>query len=114
MVSIATFRKIALSFPGATEDIHFEKISFKANKKIFATYDSQLKRACIRLSEMDQHIFSTADKETIFPVDNKWGQQGWTLVEMTRVRKELFTDALTTAYCQVAPKKLAELVSIRK
>jgi predicted DNA-binding protein (MmcQ/YjbR family) len=110
MVSISTFRKIALSFPGASEDLHFDKTSFRVNKKIFATYDSKLKRACIRLSEIDQHVFSTADRQNIFPVDNKWGKQGWTLVEMTRVRKDLFKDALTTAYCQVAPRKFAEQV----
>jgi predicted DNA-binding protein (MmcQ/YjbR family) len=110
MVSISTFRKIALSFPEATEDLHFDKTSFRVNKKIFATYDSKLKRACIRLSEMDQYIFSTADRENIFPVDNKWGKQGWTLVELTKVRKDLFTDALTASYCEVAPKKLAEQV----
>jgi predicted DNA-binding protein (MmcQ/YjbR family) len=112
MVSISTFRKIALSFPGVSEDLHFEKTSFRVNKKIFATYDSKLKRACIRLSEIDQHVFSTADRQIIFPVDNKWGKQGWTLVEMTRVRKDLFADALTVAYCQVAPKKLAEQVKL--
>jgi hypothetical protein len=38
------------------------------------------------------------------------GHQGWTLIEMKKVRKDLFVDAVTTAYCEVAPKKLAELV----
>ena len=45
---------------------------------------------------------------TIFPVDNKWGKQGWTIIEMKKVPKELFMDALLTAYCEVAPKKLAD------
>ena len=110
MVSIDTFRKLALSFPEATEEPHFEKISFKVKKKIFATYDHENKRACIKLSEIDQDVFSAADKTIIFPVDNKWSKQGWTLIEMSKVRKELFIDALTTAYCEVAPKKLADQV----
>jgi len=108
MVSITTFRKLALSFPEVTEEPHFEKTSFRVKKKIFATYDAQKKRACIKLSEIDQHVFSTAGKATIFPVDNKWGKQGWTLIEMNHVSKDLFLDALTTAYCEVAPKKLTE------
>jgi hypothetical protein len=29
---------------------------------------------------------------------------------MNKVGKEIFTDALTTAYCEVAPKKLASMV----
>lgn len=110
MVAIETFRKLALSFPEATEDLHFEKTSFRVKKKIFATYDALKKRACIKLSEVDQDVFSSADKTIIFPVDNKWGKQGWTLIEMDRVHNDLFIDALTTAYCEVAPKKLADQV----
>jgi predicted DNA-binding protein (MmcQ/YjbR family) len=79
-------------------------------KKIFATYDDLNKRACIKLSEIDQDVFSSADRTTIYPVDNKWGKQGWTIIEMEKVNKQLFTDALTTAYCAVAPKKLAEQI----
>ena len=110
MVSIGTFRKWALSFPEATEEPHFEKTSFRVKKKIFATYDDVKKRACLKLSEIDQEVFSSYDRSIIFPVGNKWGKQGWTLIEMSKVRKEIFIDALTTAYCEVAPKKLAAQV----
>ncbi len=110
MVSFDSFRKLALSFPEATEEPHFEKTSFRVKKKIFATYDDIKKRACIKLSEIDQNVFSSADKSIIFPVDNKWGKQGWTLIEMNKVRKDLFIDALTTAYCEVAPKNLANQI----
>jgi hypothetical protein len=79
-------------------------------KKIFATYDDINKRACIKLSEIDQDVFSSIDKAIIFPVDNKWGKQGWTLIEMSKVNKDLFVDALTTAYCEVAPTKLAQQI----
>jgi predicted DNA-binding protein (MmcQ/YjbR family) len=110
MVSIDTFRQLALSFPEATEEPHFEKTSFRVKKKIFATYDDTNNRACIKLSEIDQDVFSFADKTIIYPVNNKWGKQGWTIIEMEKVNKDLFADALTTAYCEVAPKKLAEQI----
>ena len=99
---------------GWPEDIyaHFEKTSFRVKKKIFATYDELNKRACIKLSEIDQDVFSPADKNIIFPVDNKWGKQGWTLIDLDKVNNELFIDALTTAYCEVAPKKLANQVRL--
>ena len=113
MVTINTFRKLALSFPETTEEPHFEKNSFRVKKKIFATYDDKLKRACIKLSEIDQDVFSAADKNCIYPVDNKWGKQGWTLIEMKKVRKDIFVDALTTAYCEVAPKELGEQIRPR-
>lgn len=110
MVTIELLRKLALSFPEATEEPHFEKTSFRVKKKIFASYDASKKRACIKLSEIDQNVFSNTNKTIIFPVDNKWGKQGWTLIEMDSVNEDLFTDALTTAYCEVAPKKLAEQI----
>jgi hypothetical protein len=46
----------------------------------------------------------------IYPVPNKWGLQGWTFVELSRVSEELLRDALTTAYCTVAPARLAQVV----
>jgi predicted DNA-binding protein (MmcQ/YjbR family) len=110
MVTISTLRKIALSFPQATEDPHFEKTSFRVKKKIFATYDEKNKMACIKLSAIHQDVFAAAAKTIIYPVANKWGQQGWTLIDMKAVQKDLFIDALTTAYCEVAPQKLAEQV----
>lgn len=110
MVTIKTIRKTALSFPEATEEPHFEKTSFRIHKKIFATYDEKNGRCCLKLSETSQHVFVSLDRTVIYPVPNKWGKQGWTLIEMKRVKKKLFVEALTTAYCEVAPFKLAEQV----
>ncbi|WP_410220557.1 MmcQ/YjbR family DNA-binding protein [Pedobacter sp.] len=108
MITINTFRKLALSFPETIEEPHFEKTAFKVKKKIFATYDPKNQTACIKLSEIDQNVFSSADKTIIYPVNNKWGKQGWTLIELKKVNKDLFIDALITAYCEVAPQKLAD------
>jgi predicted DNA-binding protein (MmcQ/YjbR family) len=110
MITLATLRNIALSFPETTEEPHFEKTSFRVKNKIFATFDSKNNRACIKLSEVDQDVFTSAAKTIIYPVGNKWGKQGWTLIELEKVNEALFTDALTTAYCEVAPKKLAEKI----
>jgi predicted DNA-binding protein (MmcQ/YjbR family) len=113
MVDIKVFRQTALSFPETTEEPHFEKTSFRIGKKIFATYDSKNNQACIKLSKTDQDIFSAPDKSIIFPVPNKWGKQGWTFVNLAKVSKEMFIAALTTAYCEVAPKKLSAIVKTK-
>jgi predicted DNA-binding protein (MmcQ/YjbR family) len=107
MITIDILRNLALSFPETTEEPHFEKTSFRVKKKIFATYDEKNKTVCIKLSESDQDIFVTLGKSNIYPVGNKWGKQGWTIIELEKVNEDLFNDALTTAYCQAAPKKLA-------
>ena len=110
MINIATFKKIALSFAETNEQPHFEKTSFRVGKKIFATYDSKNNRACNKLSIADQDIFCLYDKSIIFPVHNKWGKQGWTFIHLSKIKKQLFTDALTLAYGEVAPKKLTNLI----
>lgn len=112
MVNIFDFKQLALSFPEATEEPHFEKISFRVRKKIFATYDPARKRACLKLTAVDQDVFSLASPGIIFPVDNKWGKQGWTLFEMAKVRRTIFADALTAAYKTVAPAKLVEQMGL--
>jgi predicted DNA-binding protein (MmcQ/YjbR family) len=110
MVTIDQLRALALSFPETTEEPHFEKTSFRVKKKIFVTYDVINHRACIKLSDTDQGIFCCFDKAIIYPVANKWGKQGWTLIEMNTISDEMFTDAVTAAYRTVAPKKLGEQI----
>lgn len=61
-----------------------------------------------QLSLIDQDVFCVFDATVIYPVLNKWGKQGWTLINLDMVPLELLEDALTTAYCQVAPTKPAE------
>jgi predicted DNA-binding protein (MmcQ/YjbR family) len=114
MVTIVTLRALALSFPEAKEEPHFDKTSFRVKNKIFASYDEKKDQACIKLSIIDQDVFSAHDKGSIYPLPNKWGRQGWTVIEMNKVGKEIFTDALTTAYCEVAPKKLASMVRTKE
>lgn len=100
------FRSFSLSLPEATEAPHFEKTSFRVKKKIFATFDSRTQLACVKLSETDQDLFCLFDSELIFPLPNKWGKQGWTLVKIEDLDKEVIRDLLCAAYNQVAPKKL--------
>jgi predicted DNA-binding protein (MmcQ/YjbR family) len=110
MVTLNFLKSLALSFPETNEAAHFEKTAFKVKNKIFATYDASNNRACLRLSPIDQDVFSMSAKDIIYAVPNKWGKQGWTWIEMDKVKKSIFTDALTSAYCEIAPKQLSLLV----
>lgn len=110
MNQIEFLRELALSLPETTEEPHFEKTSFRVKKKIFATYDAKNNRACLKLSEIDQNVFSTIDNSVIYPVPNKWGKHGWTFFELDRSDNEILKDAVKTAYCGVAPKYLADQI----
>lgn len=105
MVNIDTFKQLALSLPGVEVQPHFEKTSYRVKKKIFATHAPDSHIVCVKLSEIDQSVFCAFDKTIIYPVDNKWGKQGWTLVDLKKIRKEMLVDVLTTAYKEVSSRK---------
>jgi hypothetical protein len=106
MISIATFKTIALSFNGTEEHPHFDRIAFKVTgKRIFATLHEQTETANIVLSKEDQSIYCSFDEDAVYPVPNKWGLQGWTTFELQKVPVELVSDALYTAYKTVMESK---------
>ena len=111
MVTIEHFSSIAISFPEVNIQPHFEKKSFRAGKKIFATLDEVKQVACLKLTVEEQDVFCAFDRNIIYPVPNKWGKQGWTFINLQAVPEAMLSDALRTAYCSVAPSKLAALVS---
>ena len=108
MVDLATFRKWALALPDAVEAPHFDVPSFRVHKKIFATMRIKENRACLKLSPEDQSVFCAYDKSIFFPVNGYWGKQGFTFVDLKKVRKDMFKDALTAAYHEVADAKKAK------
>ncbi len=107
MVTIDAFRKLALSFPEATEEPHFEKTSFGVRTKIFATLAVEKKQAVLMLPPIEQPGFCGIDKAVIYPIAGTWGKNGATVFELTGVRGSIVKDALTVAYCKVAPKALS-------
>jgi predicted DNA-binding protein (MmcQ/YjbR family) len=108
MIDTDTFSLMALSFEEAVEMPHFDKASFRVNKKIFATLDSKAGKAVIKLSEVEQSVFCGYDRTVMYPVNGGWGKQGWTIIDLKAVSHDILSDALTTSYCNVAPLKLRE------
>lgn len=104
MMTIDSFRALALSFPETEEKPHFNIPSFRNKGKIFATYWVKEDWAMLKLSLVDQSVFCAFDSTIFFPVPGAWGKQGATLVVLKKVRKDMFTDALTLAYNGVSSK----------
>jgi predicted DNA-binding protein (MmcQ/YjbR family) len=103
-----TFTTHCLSFDEVIEQPHFEKTSFRVNKKIFATLDFEKNKATFKLSPIDQSVFHDFDPNRIQPATGAWGKQGWTIFELTGLKDEMIIDALTLSYCNVAPNRLSE------
>src|ERR1700731_418459 len=105
MVDIETARQMALSLPGTVEQDHFGIPSFRAHNRIFSTLWIKEQRIMVKLSAIDQSVFSSFDPTIFYPVPNKWGLKGATFVELAKVPPEMLEDALNTAYQAVVRKK---------
>ena len=106
MVSIKTFTEMALSFPEAVQAPHFDLISFRVKKKIFATIHEKHNRVMIKLDPLDQSVFFFFYKTIIYPVPGAWGKGGATFVELSKVKKPMVKDALTLAWKRIAPSSV--------
>lgn len=106
MIDIATFRQFALSLPETDEAPHYEIISFRVKKKVFATLNAPAGRGTLRLSPENQHVFAAMSRGVIYPVPNKWGSLGWTHVDLATADFEMFKDAMQMAWWETAPPKL--------
>lgn len=114
MISIETIRNLAFTFPEVEEMPHFEKTSFRIKNKIFATVDRENQIATFKFSKDDQEFFSSASNGSVYAIDNRWGQKGWTHVELKSIDKSILKDMMQIAYCEIAPKKLRDQVKQSK
>jgi len=105
MVSIETFKQLSFSFKDVTERPHFGKTSFRVGGKIFATLDIENLKACLKFSPDDQQQYCLINK-AIFPVENNWGRNGWTFIQIDKITEELMVEALTSAFKEVSKTKL--------
>src|SRR5688572_15519711 len=97
-MTLDTARKAALSLPEVEEKKHFNIPDFRVNKRIFATLHEDKSYAMVKLTPVDQSVFCSFDKNVIFPVPGGWGRKGATFIDLKKVRKDVFFDALTTAW----------------
>jgi hypothetical protein len=105
MVDIETARQMAMSLPGTEEKDHFGMPSFRVNNRIFSTLWVKENRMMVKLSLIDQSVFSSFNKNIIYPVPNKYGGTGSTFFELTAIPPEMLQDALTTAWQTIIDKK---------
>ena len=106
MISIPAFKEIALAFENTEANPHFDRTAFKVTgKRIFATLHEAGKACNIKLSAVDQSVFCLAAKDAVYPVNGKWGLQGWTTFDLKQVPVDLLKDALLTAYNDVLSRK---------
>ena len=104
MVTTEVFRQMALSFPGTIELPHFDRASFRVNKRIYATLDEKKKIAVLMFSPIEQSVFCAFDKTIIYPVPGGWGRNGATIFELDKIKKPMLKDGLTVVFQEIVVK----------
>jgi hypothetical protein len=106
MITGTTFWKMALSFPNTGQKPHFDRTGFSViGKRMFATYLSKDNTANIFLTPKEQALFCKMDPENIYPVPNKWGENGATTFNLNNISMEFVQEALLSAHNEIIKKK---------
>ena len=104
--TIADFRRIALSLPGAEEGSHMGSPDFRVNGKIFATLASQKQGyGNLKLTPEQQQEFVREAPEIFIPIYGGWGRMGMTHIVLANADKDILAGALRAAWQLSVEKK---------
>ena len=105
------FRRLALSFPQATEAAHMGHPDFRVGGRIFATLGYPRSGwGMVKLTPEQQELFVRAQPRAFTPVQGGWGRAGATQVRLRVAGKGAVREALAVAWRNRAPKGPAQLV----
>jgi hypothetical protein len=98
-MTIADFRRIALSFEGAEESSHMGNPDFRVDGHIFATLASARQGyGNLKLTPEQQAAFVEEMPEAFLPIHGGWGRMGMTHIRLAKASEDVLTGALRTAW----------------
>lgn len=107
------FRRLALSLPEAAEVGHMGHPDFRVGGKIFATLGyPDAGFAMVKLTPDQREAFVSAEPDVFAPVKGGWGARGATTVRLHPAKVRSVRVALSLAWRNVAPRRLAGQVDV--
>lgn len=98
-MTIADFRRIALSMQGAEESAHMGSPDFRVGGHIFATLAAQEKGyGNLVLTPAQQAEFIAEAPDVFLPIPGGWGRMGATHIRLAAANEDVLTGALHTAW----------------
>jgi hypothetical protein len=108
-VTANDFRRLALALPETAEHAHMGHPDFRVAGKIFATLGYPAKGwGMVKLTPEQQHYLSKDYPGVFVASKGAWGRRGATSVRLKAVSKTTLQKAVSTAWRNTAPKRLAE------
>lgn len=105
-VTVAGYRRVALSMPGAVEGSHWGNPDFRVGGRIFCTA-SLVKEGygVLKLTPEEQSGMVADAPEVFSPVPGGWGEMGMTRVRLDAVSEDVLEAAIRTAWRLRVKKK---------
>jgi len=98
-MTVADFRRLALSLPGAEEGSHMGSADFRVGGRIFATLASQSQGyGNLMLTPELQADFIAEQPDVFLPIPGGWGRNGSTHIRLAQANEDLLAGALRTAW----------------
>ena len=104
MADSQTFTRIAMTLPGTVSAPHFDRTAFKV-KRTFATLAADGMSANIRFTPDEQEFKCQLAPEIFEAIDNGWGRQGWTTMQLRAATEQDIAAALEMAHAHAVQKK---------
>jgi hypothetical protein len=99
LTTIADFRRLALSLPGAEAGSHMGSADFRVGGRIFATLAAQSKGfGNLMLSPELQAEFVAEAPDVFLPVAGGWGRNGATHIRLAKANEDVLDGALRAAW----------------
>jgi hypothetical protein len=101
------FQSAALALPEAYEEPHFERTSFRVQKKIFATMTPDGKEAMVRVKPPERVAMLLETHPDVFFSYGGWTARNGALgVRLAKASATLVKELLADAWRSIAPKRL--------
>src|SRR5262245_49261007 len=98
-MTVADFKRIALSLDGAEEGSHMGSVDFRVGGRIFATLASQARGyGNLVLTPEEQAAFVEELPEVFVPIAGGWGRMGMTHIVLSKASEDVLRGALQTAW----------------
>src|SRR5579863_2461830 len=98
-MTLAEFRRMALSFPQTEELSHMNHPDFRAAGRIFATVGyPDNSHGMVQVTPAEQQMLIEAEPEVFSPCAGAWGRNGSTSVNLKMAKKASIKKALLAAW----------------
>jgi hypothetical protein len=101
----AAFRKFALSLPGAHEEPHFERTSFRVGKKIFATMTADGREAMVPVHPLERCLALLVSDPDAYVDYGGWTRRMCGLgLRLARLDAAHVRELMVAAHARIAPR----------